>query len=102
MYKLNDKDLWRISSKIVRKDWRNLGRSLGIEEQALVNLEHSYQSIGFRECAYQMLMEWKGRKPRKCTFGELYKALQRENMGAVAKLMAKKIGGQDNEDGESS
>ncbi|XP_067005176.1 uncharacterized protein [Anabrus simplex] len=85
--KLTDRDLWRISSKIVRKDWRNLGRTLGIEEQVLVNIEHSHQSVGFRECAYQMLLEWKGRKPRKCTFGELYKALLREDMVVVAKYM---------------
>ena len=76
---------------IARRDWRNLGRTLGIEEIVLINLEHSHQSVGFRECAYQMLLEWKGRKPKKCTFGELYSALLREKMVSVAKFMVNKI-----------
>lgn len=54
-----------------------------------MDLEHQYQPVGFRECAYQMLLEWKGRKPRKCTFGTLYSALIRENMVEIAKHMVK-------------
>lgn len=68
---------------------------MGIEEQVLLNLEHSHQSIGFRECAYQMLLEWKGRKPRSCTFGDLYNALVREDMIAVAKHMVNSLANED-------
>ncbi|XP_046990060.1 uncharacterized protein LOC124595385 [Schistocerca americana] len=100
--KLSDKDLWQISSKIVRKDWRNLGRTLGIEEQVLLNLEHAHHSIGFRECAYQMLLEWKGRKPRSCTFGELYSALMHEDMVSVAKHMVKTVTTREESDDSSS
>lgn len=87
--RLSDRDMWKISKGIARKDWRFLGRTLGIEERVLVDLEHQYQPVGFRECAYQMLLEWKGRKPRKCTFGNLYGALLRENMVEIAKHMVK-------------
>lgn len=55
-----------------------------------MDLDFQYQPVGgFRECAYQMLLEWKGRKPRKCTFGTLYGALIRENMVGIAKHMVK-------------
>ena len=42
-----------------------------------------------RECSYQMLLEWKEKKPRSCTFGQLYTALTAEKMNGVAKNMAK-------------
>ncbi|KAK7794660.1 hypothetical protein R5R35_003778 [Gryllus longicercus] len=101
--KLSDRDLWKISAKIASKDWRNLGRTLGIEEQVLQNLNHAHQSIGFRECTYQMLLEWKGRKPRKCTFGELYTGLTNEGMVSVAKHLVKLMGQvDDGQDGDSS
>ena len=39
--------------------WRALGRTLGLDEDILLNLEHAHKSAGVRECAYQMLLEWK-------------------------------------------
>lgn len=89
--KLTDQALWKISAKIASKDWRNLGRTLGIEEQVLQNLDHAHQSIGFRECTYQMLLEWKSRKPRKCTFGVLYTGLTNEGMISVAKHLVEQV-----------
>ena len=35
-----------------------------------------------------MLLEWKGTKPKSCTFGNLYIALNQERMNGVAKQMA--------------
>ena len=35
-----------------------------------------------------MLLEWKGTKPKLCTFGNLYQALNTEKMNGVAKHMA--------------
>nr|CAD7611105.1 unnamed protein product [Timema genevievae] len=94
-HKLSDQELWQVTSRIVRKDWRNLGRTLGIDEPHLANLEHSYATTGFRECAYQMLLEWKGRKPRLCTVGELSRALRVEGMLDVAKHLLKVVESQD-------
>jgi len=87
-YKLNDQDLWLISAHMNAINWRALGRTLGLEESILLNLEHAYKGSGFRECAYQMLLEWKGLKPKTCTFGSLYTGLSKEKMNGVAKHMA--------------
>nr|CAD7203918.1 unnamed protein product [Timema douglasi] len=90
-HKLSDQELWHVTSRIVRKDWRNLGRTLGIDEHHLANLEHAHSTTGFRECAYQMLLEWKGRKPKLCTVGELSRALGVEGMQDVAKHLLKVV-----------
>eukprot|EP00090_Calanus_glacialis_P008679 TRINITY_DN17039_c0_g1_i1.p1 TRINITY_DN17039_c0_g1~~TRINITY_DN17039_c0_g1_i1.p1 ORF type:complete len:960 (-),score=170.98 TRINITY_DN17039_c0_g1_i1:174-3053(-) len=87
-YKLSDQDLWQISAHMSAINWRALGRTLGLEESILLNLEHAHKGSGFRECAYQMLLEWKGMKPKTCTFGSLYSGLCQEKMHGVAKHMA--------------
>jgi len=87
-YKLSDQDLWLISAHMNAINWRALGRTLGLEESILLNLEHAHKGSGFRECAYQMLLEWKGMKPKTCTFGSLYTGLSQEKMNGVAKHMA--------------
>ncbi|KAF4519526.1 hypothetical protein B566_EDAN009429 [Ephemera danica] len=84
-HKLTDSDIWKVSSCMGAINWRALGRTLGIEESVLLNLEQGFKGFGVRECAYQMLLEWKGHKPRKCTLGALYTALCNEKMNSVAK-----------------
>ena len=42
---------------------------------------------GVRECAYQMMLEWKEKKPKTCTFGSLYSSLSTEKMNGVAKKL---------------
>lgn len=85
---MTDGDLWRASSTMNNINWRALGRTLGLQESALVNIESSYRKDGCRECAYQVLLEWKGQKPKQCTVGSLYTALTKENMNEVAKKIA--------------
>jgi hypothetical protein len=85
---MKDGDLWRVSAFMNKINWRALGRTLGLQESALVNVETSYKTAGCRECAYQMLLEWKGLKPKSCTVGSLFSALTKENMNEVAKEMA--------------
>jgi len=87
--KLSDNDLWQISAQMNAIKWRALGRTLGLEEDILLNVENAHKSGGVRECAYQMLLEWKGVKPRQTTFGRLYGALVQENMNMVATYMVK-------------
>jgi len=86
--KLSDNDLWQISAQMNAIKWRALGRTLGLDEDILLNLEHAHKSAGVRECAYQMLLEWKGVKPRQATFGRLFGSLHQENMNMVATHMA--------------
>ena len=89
MYKFSDNDLWKVSGEMASINWRALGRTLGLEESILVNLEHSYKSQGMKECVYQMLREWKEKKPKTCTFGSLYAALTTEKMNYIAKSLVK-------------
>ena len=86
-YKLGDQDLWKISGEMSSINWRALGRTMGLEESTLVNLEHAHKSQGVRECAYQMMLEWKEKKPKTCTFGSLYSSLSTEKMNGVAKKL---------------
>lgn len=86
--KLSDHDLWNISSQMNAIKWRALGRTLSLDEDILLNLEHAHKGSGVRECAYQMLLEWKGMKPKHATFGCLYSSLVQEKMNMVAKHMA--------------
>ncbi|RWS25106.1 uncharacterized protein B4U80_07940 [Leptotrombidium deliense] len=95
MRKLSDSDMWQISSLMNTMNWRALGRTLGLEESVLLNIEHAYKSTGFRECAYQMMLEWKGRRPQQCTYGNLYTALCKEKMNAIAKGISKLALGQE-------
>ena len=46
-------------------------------------------SQGVRECVYQMMLEWKEKKPKTCTLGSLYTALNTEKMFGVAKKLIK-------------
>lgn len=57
--KLADGDLWQISSQMNAIKWRALGRTLGMAEDILMNLESAHKGSGVRECAYQMLLNWK-------------------------------------------
>ena len=86
-HKLGDQDLWKISGEMSSINWRALGRTMGLEESTLVNLEHAHKSQGVRECAYQMMLEWKEKKPKTCTFGSLYSSLTTEKMNGVAKKL---------------
>ena len=70
-------------------NWRALGRTLGLEEAVLLNTEQSYKNNGVRECAYQMMLEGKEKKPKNCTFSSLYKALTQEKMNGIAKNLVK-------------
>ena len=92
---MTDGDLWRVSASMNNINWRALGRTLGLQESALVNIESSYRTAGCRECAYQVLLEWKGLKPKQCTVGFLYSALTKENMNEVAKQIAANTFGDD-------
>ena len=88
-HKFSDQELWRISGEMLSINWRAVGRTLGLDEPTLVNLEHNYKTQGVRECVYQMMLEWKEKKPKTCTLGSLYTALYTEKMHNVAKNLIK-------------
>ena len=90
-YKLTDTDMWKISGEMSSINWRALGRTLGLDESCLLNLDQAFKSNGVRECSYQMMLEWKERKPKTCTFGSLYSALTTEKMNGIAKNLVKML-----------
>ncbi len=56
--KLNQNDLWKVSSFIFT-EWKSIGRYLGLNESALVLIEAKYLAKdGLRECCYQSLLQW--------------------------------------------
>jgi Death domain len=85
---LGDTDLWKVSEVLSNNQWRVLGRNLGLDESAITNIDQSFKGMGTRECAYQVLLEWKSLKSRKCTLGTLYKSLEDSKMFAAAKNIA--------------
>lgn len=85
---MGDTDLWKVSEVLSNNQWRVLGRNLGLDESAITNVDQSFKGMGTRECAYQVLLEWKSLKSRKCTLGTLYKSLEESKMFAAAKIIA--------------
>jgi hypothetical protein len=77
-----------VSEVLSNNQWRVLGRNLGLDESAITNVDQSFKGMGTRECAYQVLLEWKSLKSRKCTLGTLYKSLEESKMFAAAKNIA--------------
>ncbi|ODN02834.1 hypothetical protein Ocin01_03827 [Orchesella cincta] len=86
--KLENMFLWDISFYLNISNWRALGRSLGLDETVLIDVDNGFKSTSFRECSYQMLLQWRQKFPSKCTYGTLYCALMKEGMNDVAKQMA--------------
>lgn len=56
--KLAESHLWEASS-IMAREWRTIGRVLGLSELDLSSIEVKYLfTDGIRECCYQMLLLW--------------------------------------------
>jgi len=86
--KLESSYLWDISQHLeTNMNWKSLGRTLWLEENVLINIEVSHRLSGMRELFYQVLINWREKQPKRCTFGNLYTALRKEGMNAAAKAM---------------
>lgn len=85
---MSDNDLWKVSELLSNNQWRVLGRNLGLDESDITNIDQSYKGQGTRECAYQVLLQWKSLKSRKSTLGTLYKSLEDSKMFTAAKSIA--------------
>lgn len=84
----NGNPTWQISEALAVATWKGIGRSLGMEETVLADVEAQHKNANWREQVYQMLLVWKSSQPQLFTFGNLYSALQRENLhDAARKLM---------------
>ena len=56
--KLTEKDLWKCSG-ILFPEWKSIGRTLGLTEHELIEIESRYlYTEGIRECCHKSLIEW--------------------------------------------
>jgi len=86
---LTDTDIWKASEFLSNNHWRALGRNLGLDESFITHIDQSYKNLGTRECVYNVLLEWKSQKSKRCTLGALYKSLEDSKMYDAAKAVAK-------------
>ncbi|XP_071842536.1 uncharacterized protein [Apostichopus japonicus] len=72
---VEDATLWDLSKEIP-KEWKNVGRNLGLKEPELCNLERDYTNQEHKETVYQMLLYWKKRTGSQATYTVLGEALE--------------------------
>ena len=65
------------------RDWKELGRSLNLEESDLVEFEYSC-GPSVKECAYQVLTKWTQRAGDDADVPTLLQALRDSDMDSVA------------------
>ena len=61
----------------VGADWRDLGKSLGLESALIDNIELDHSTN--REKAWKVLLKWRQKKKKEATVGILIKALKKTN-----------------------
>ena len=71
--------LSNLAMRLRTKDWRWLGRALGLTESDLEQVEHKEKDLA--EICYQMLLKWQQAKGSQATCRELKTALSSENVG---------------------
>ena len=69
-------------AKVIGNKWRWLGRSLGVEETVIENIQTENEKQ--EECAFQVLRKWSVSKGSKATVHLLMKAIEENgNVGAM-------------------
>ncbi|XP_071835191.1 uncharacterized protein [Apostichopus japonicus] len=63
-------------SENIPKEWKSVGRKLGLDDSELCNLERDYAKQGHTEIVYQMFLYWKQRNGSKATYRVLGEALE--------------------------
>lgn len=77
---LGEAHLWYISKLADILNWARLGRALKLDETTLKQIDHLYSEKGFREMAYQMLLQWKQQNPEYCNVKSLDQAFEKAHM----------------------
>ncbi|XP_071842505.1 uncharacterized protein [Apostichopus japonicus] len=72
---VEDATLWDLSKEIP-KEWKNVGRNLGLKEPELCNLERDCTNQEHKETVYQMLLTWKQKNGSQATYRVLGEALE--------------------------
>ncbi|XP_071854200.1 uncharacterized protein [Apostichopus japonicus] len=63
-------------SEKIPKEWKNVGRKLGLDDSELCNHERDYTNHGHKEIVYQSLLTWKQRNGSQATYRVLGEALE--------------------------
>ncbi|PIK35342.1 hypothetical protein BSL78_27827, partial [Apostichopus japonicus] len=59
----------------IPKEWKNVGRNLGLKDEKLCIIETDFNKQGHQETVYQMLRTWKNSNSSNATFRVLGEAL---------------------------
>lgn len=70
--------------KNIGKEWKTLGRSLGLSRGQLESIEVDYHVEGHFEMAYQTLLKWQRQNGGRATLQDLAKALDSIGMSELA------------------
>lgn len=63
-------------AKFINKDWKALGRYLGLTNEEIVIIEYDHHSHGLVEIVYQMLCKWKQQQGHMATRAQLVQGLK--------------------------
>ncbi|XP_071842439.1 uncharacterized protein [Apostichopus japonicus] len=80
-----------LSGKIP-KEWKNVGRNLGLKEEELCILETDSNNQGHKETVYQMLLTWVHGNGSKATYRVLGEALIRAGRRDLQEMLYKQAG----------
>ncbi|XP_074647770.1 uncharacterized protein LOC141903533 isoform X2 [Tubulanus polymorphus] len=86
---ISTSDMWRISEGLLQS-WKSFGRSLNLPEEDLLCIQHANKD-DTRECAYQMLLKFQERYPKKCKYGHIYRLLCENALSGVARKFCRGI-----------
>ena len=70
------------------KEWKFIGRRLGLEDSEISALERSH-GTDIKELFYQMMTKWRETEGERATEEELIRALKAENLKRVVELLEK-------------
>ncbi|XP_070560437.1 uncharacterized protein [Ptychodera flava] len=82
-----DKTLSVVSSNLSPQQMRAFGRSLGLSDVTIEQVEHDYGREGVQETTYQILRKWKTELGSSATFEALVKALEDSDCCGVAEQL---------------
>ncbi|XP_071842482.1 uncharacterized protein [Apostichopus japonicus] len=88
---VSDKDLMDLSGKIP-KEWKKVGRNLGLQNPELCILERDNNNQGLNETVYQMLLTWKHSNGSKATYRVLGEALIAAGRRDLQEMLYKQAG----------
>ena len=74
-----------IGSAIVIREWESVARELGLSERHIADIERDNPGPDRRrDCCYQTLLAWRGKRGERATLGHLLNVMKRLKFRDVA------------------